>query len=59
MLLKFESRVKYTLPGPMTIMDCTMDSFYGNDKKKDLIDDLIGVINKVFYRQKNTINCVY
>jgi len=41
-----KSRVKYTLPGPMTIMDCTMDSFYGNDKKKDLIDDLIGVINK-------------
>ena len=31
----------------MTIMDCTMDSFYGSDKKKELIDDLIGVINKV------------
>ena len=42
-----KSRVKYTLPGPMTIMDCTMDSFYGSDKKKELIDDLIGVINKV------------
>ena len=32
----------------MTIMDCTQDSFYGEEKKKDLIDDLIGVINKVF-----------
>ena len=31
----------------MTIMDCTQDAFYGEEKKKELIDDLIGVINKV------------
>ena len=41
-----KSRVKYTLPGPMTIMDCTHDTFYGEDKKRELIDDLIGIINK-------------
>jgi len=39
------SRVKYTLPGPMTILDCIKDQFYGDDKSRDLIDDLIKVIN--------------
>ena len=39
-------RVKYTLPGPMTIMDCIIDQFYGEEKKKDLINDLIKVINQ-------------
>ena len=42
---KAKSRVKYTLPGPMTILDCTVDQFYGEDGKQDLIDDLIKVIN--------------
>ena len=42
---KAKSRVKYTLPGPMTILDCTVDQFYGEDSKQDLIDDLIKVIN--------------
>ena len=41
------SRVKYTLPGPMTIMDCIVDNFYGEDKRQELIDDLIWIINKV------------
>ena len=41
-----KSRVKYTLPGPMTIMDCTHDTFYGKEKKRELIDDLLEIINK-------------
>jgi len=40
------SRVKYTLPGPMTILDCTKDEFYGEDNVRDLIDDLIKIINR-------------
>jgi methionine synthase II (cobalamin-independent) len=42
-----KARVKYTLPGPMTILDCIADEFYGEDKQKELIDDLIAIINKV------------
>lgn len=42
---KAKSRVKYTLPGPMTILDCTVDQFYGEDRKQELTDDLIKVIN--------------
>ena len=29
----------------MTILDCIKDQFYGEDKKRDLIEDLITVIN--------------
>ena len=32
--------------GPMTIIDCIKDQFYGEEKKRDLIEDLIGVINQ-------------
>ena len=42
---KARSRVRYTLPGPMTILDCTSDVFYGEERKQELIDDLIKVIN--------------
>jgi len=40
------SRVKYTLPGPMTILDCIKDQFYGEENSRGLIDDLIKVINQ-------------
>ena len=40
------SRVKYTLPGPMTILDCIKDQFYGEDNARDLIEDLIKIINR-------------
>ena len=39
------SRVKYTLPGPMTILDCIKDQFYGEDKAREMVDDLIKIIN--------------
>ena len=42
-----KQRVKYTLPGPMTILDCIVDQFYGPDKKREMIEDLICIINKV------------
>ena len=29
----------------MTILDCTVDQFYGEDRKQELTDDLIKVIN--------------
>lgn len=39
-------RVKYTIPGPMTMMDCIVDKHYGEGKERDLIDDLISCVNK-------------
>ena len=39
------SKVKYTLPGPMTILDCIKDQFYGEDRKRELIEDLIKICN--------------
>ena len=42
-----KSRVKFTLPGPMTILDGIVDKFYGEEKRRDLIEDLINCINKV------------
>ena len=37
--------VKYTIPGPMTIMDGIIDNLYGDSKRRDLIDDIIKAIN--------------
>ncbi len=47
------TKVKYTLPGPMTIMDCIVDQFYGEEKREDLRNDLIKVINKVHYPNRH------
>ena len=33
------------MPGPMTILDCIKDQFYGEENARDLIDDLIKIIN--------------
>ena len=35
-----------SLTGPMTILDCIKDQFYGEENFRDLIDDLIKVINQ-------------
>ena len=43
--MKARARVRYTLPGPMTILDCTCDQFYGEERRQEMIDDLIKVIN--------------
>lgn len=43
-------RLKYTIPGPMTIVDMLSDSFYGESNQRGLIQDLISCLNKVgFY----------
>ena len=39
------SKVKYTLPGPMTILDCIVDQFYGEEKFREMVDDLVKIIN--------------
>jgi len=38
--------VKYTVPGPMTILDGMVDQYYGKEKKRQLIEDLIQAINE-------------
>ena len=41
--------LKYTLPGPMTILDQLNDGFYGGDKegRRKAAKDLVKVLNKV------------
>ena len=39
--------VKYTLPGPMTIMDGLVDNFYGPDGQEKLNEALVTAINTV------------
>ncbi len=42
-------RLKYTLPGPMTMLDQLIDGYYGGDLagRAAAADDLVGIINKV------------
>jgi 5-methyltetrahydropteroyltriglutamate--homocysteine methyltransferase len=37
--------VKYTFPGPMTILDGMIDTFYGSEQRQELVDDLVACIN--------------
>ena len=40
-------QMKYTIPGPMTLVDVLSDDFYGEEKKREMIEDLITCVNKV------------
>ena len=40
-------RMKYTIPGPMTLVDVLFDDFYGENNKREMIEDLITCVNKV------------
>ena len=40
-------KVKYTIPGPMTLVDVLSDKFYGENNTRQLIEDLICCLNKV------------
>lgn len=40
-------KIKYTIPGPMTLVDVLLDKFYGETKTREMIDDLICCVNKV------------
>ena len=39
--------MKYTIPGPMTLVDVLFDDFYGENNKREMIEDLITCVNKV------------
>jgi len=39
-------QMKYTIPGPMTLVDVLSDDFYGEEKKREMIEDLISCVNK-------------
>jgi len=38
--------MKYTIPGPMTLVDVLFDDFYGENNKREMIEDLITCVNK-------------
>ena len=44
-------QMKYTIPGPMTLVDVLSDDFYGEDKKREMIEDLITCVNKVWLKE--------
>ena len=44
-------QMKYTIPGPMTLVDVLSDDFYGEEKKREMIEDLISCVNKVRLRR--------
>ena len=44
---KTRPQMKYTIPGPMTLVDVLSDDFYGEEKKREMIEDLISCVNKV------------
>jgi len=39
-------QMKYTIPGPLTLVDVLSDEFYGEENKRQMIEDLISCINK-------------
>ena len=43
----YHPKMKYTIPGPMTLIDVLSDTFYGEERKREMIQDLISCINKV------------
>ena len=45
----YRPKMKYTIPGPMTLVDVLSDKFYGEDKNREMIQDLISCINKVYH----------
>ena len=44
---KSKPLMKYTIPGPMTLVDVLFDDFYGENNKREMIEDLINCVNKV------------
>ena len=42
-----QPKMKYTIPGPMTLVDVLFDDFYGENNQRGLIEDLITCLNKV------------
>ena len=44
---KYQPKLKYTIPGPMTLVDVLFDDFYGESERRELIKDLIACVNKV------------
>lgn len=44
---KSKPLMKYTIPGPMTLVDVLFDDFYGENNKREMIEDLITCVNKV------------
>ena len=43
----YKPKMKYTIPGPMTLADVLFDDFYGENNQRELIEDLITCLNKV------------
>ena len=44
---KYQPKMKYTIPGPMTLVDVLFDDFYGETNQREMIEDLISCINRV------------
>ena len=44
---KCSPKMKYTIPGPMTLVDILYDDYYGQENQREMIADLISCVNKV------------
>ena len=54
-----QPKIKYTIPGPMTLVDVLFDDFYGENNQRELIEDLITCLNKVKLVFDKYFNCYF